>query len=147
MTGIFGSRKICSRCVSVFLTGTEEHKTAGNCSPIHTAVLISPPQTTTCLCPWKITWEVTTMRLERQSRKPCEAGCEELERTFAAEAFLRFCNAGRYVYIAMQVLQKSNKRCLDFTDTVCFCMYTFVSLRDKYAHYFRDILICFKNEA
>jgi transposase len=28
-------------------------------------------------------------------RKPCEAGCEELELTSTAEAFSRFCNAGR----------------------------------------------------
>jgi hypothetical protein len=26
-----------------------------------------------------------------------EAGCEELERTYTAEVFLRFCNAGRHV--------------------------------------------------
>jgi hypothetical protein len=28
-------------------------------------------------------------------RKPCEAGCEELERTSTAETSVRFCNAGR----------------------------------------------------
>jgi hypothetical protein len=42
---------------------------------------LRPPQTTTCSGPWKITWEVTITRLKIQSRKPCEAGCEELERT------------------------------------------------------------------
>jgi len=47
------------------------------------------------LGPWKKTWEVITTILTRQSRKPCEAGCEELERTSTAEASLRFCNAGR----------------------------------------------------
>jgi hypothetical protein len=45
--------------------------------------------------------KVTTMRLTRQSRKPCEAGCEELERTSTAEASSRFCNAGRNVQIGM----------------------------------------------
>jgi hypothetical protein len=41
------------------------------------------------------------MKLTRQSRKPCEAGCEELERTYTAEAFLRFCSAGRNAEIGM----------------------------------------------
>jgi hypothetical protein len=40
----------------------------------------------TCSGPWKITWEVTIMRLTRQFRKPCEAICEELEWTSTAEA-------------------------------------------------------------
>jgi hypothetical protein len=53
-----------------------------------------PPQTITCSDPWKITWELTTTRLTKQPRKPCEAGCKELERTSTAETFLRFCNAG-----------------------------------------------------
>jgi hypothetical protein len=50
-----------------------------NCFPIHLTVRISPPT-----------------RLTRQSRKPCEARCEELEQISTAEASLRFCNAGRY---------------------------------------------------
>jgi hypothetical protein len=62
-----------------------------NCSP----ALAPPPQTTTCSGPWKVTRVVTTMGLTRQSRKPCEAGCEELERTSTAEASLRFCIACR----------------------------------------------------
>jgi hypothetical protein len=33
--------------------------------------------------------------LTRQSMKPCEAGCEELERTSTTEVHLRFCSAGR----------------------------------------------------
>jgi transposase len=36
---------------SPLLTGTEEHKTAGNCSPIHPTVRIWPPQTNTCSGP------------------------------------------------------------------------------------------------
>jgi hypothetical protein len=96
--------KVCSCWVPRFLTGTEEHKMAGNCSPIHPTVRIWPPQTTTCLGPWKITWAVTTTRLTRQSRKPWEAGCEELERTSTAEAILRFCNAGRNAQIGMEIL-------------------------------------------
>jgi hypothetical protein len=71
------------------------NRTAGNCSPSHVTVRTLPPQTTTCLGPRKITWEVTTTRLSRQSRKPCEAGCEELESTCTAEISLRFCNADR----------------------------------------------------
>jgi hypothetical protein len=58
--------------------------------------------------------------------KPCEAGCEELERTSTAEAFLGFYNAGRNPYIGMEILYKSNKRCPDFTD-IRFCMCTFFS--------------------
>jgi hypothetical protein len=69
--------------------------TTAKCSLIHPTVRIWPPQTTTCLGPWKITWKVTTTRLTRQSRKSCEAGYEELERTSAAEAWLRFCIAGK----------------------------------------------------
>jgi hypothetical protein len=67
-----------------------KHKTAGNCSPIHPTIRMWPPQTTTCSDPWKITWEVTTTRLTRQSRKPWEAGCQDLERTLTAEAVLNF---------------------------------------------------------
>jgi hypothetical protein len=55
----------------------------------------SPPQTTTCSDPWKVTWEAITTTLTRQSRKPYEAGCEELEITCTAEEFLRLYNAGR----------------------------------------------------
>jgi len=44
------------------------------------------------------------MRLTRQSRKPYEAGCRELERTFTTEASLRFCNAGRNAKIGMEIL-------------------------------------------
>jgi transposase len=95
MMEILGYRKVCSRWVPRLLTGTEEHKTAGNCSPIHPTVRIWLPQTTTCLGPWKITWEITITRLTRQSRKPCEAGSKDLERTSTAEEILRFCNAGR----------------------------------------------------
>jgi transposase len=47
MMEIFGYRKVCSRWVPSLLTGTEEHKTAGNCSPIHPTVRIWPPQTAT----------------------------------------------------------------------------------------------------
>jgi hypothetical protein len=94
MREILGYRKICSCWVPHLLA--EENETAGNCSPIHPTVRIWPPQTTTCSGPWKITWEVTTTRLRRQSRKPCEAGCEELERTSTAQAFFRFYNSGKY---------------------------------------------------
>jgi hypothetical protein len=66
------------------------------------------------------------MRLT-QSRKPCEAGCEELERTSTAEAFSRFCNGGRNARIGMEILYKINNISLDFTD-ICFCIYTFVLL-------------------
>jgi transposase len=95
MMKILGYRKVCSRWVPRLLTGTKEHRTARNCSPVHPSVRIWPPQITTCSGPWKLTWEVTATRLTRQSRKPCEAGCEELERTSTAEACLRFCTAGR----------------------------------------------------
>jgi hypothetical protein len=40
----------------------------------------------------------------RESRKPCEAGCVELERTSTAEAYLRFCNVGRNTQIGMKIL-------------------------------------------
>jgi hypothetical protein len=53
---ILGYRKICSRWVPRLLTGTEEHKMAGNCSPIHPRVWICSPQTTTCSDPWKVIW-------------------------------------------------------------------------------------------
>jgi hypothetical protein len=33
--GDFGTSENLSRCVPRLLTGTEEHKTAGNCSPIN----------------------------------------------------------------------------------------------------------------
>jgi hypothetical protein len=39
-------RIVCSRRVPSLLTGTEKHKTAGNCSPFHPTVRIWPPQTT-----------------------------------------------------------------------------------------------------
>jgi hypothetical protein len=51
MMEILGYREICSRSVPRLLTGTEEHKTAENCSPIHPTVRIWPPQTTTCSGP------------------------------------------------------------------------------------------------
>jgi transposase len=51
MMEILGYREVCSRWVPRFLSGTEEHKTAGNCCPIHSAVLIWLPQATTCLGP------------------------------------------------------------------------------------------------
>jgi transposase len=35
MMEMLGYAKVCSRWVSRLFTGTEEHKTAGNCSPIH----------------------------------------------------------------------------------------------------------------
>jgi hypothetical protein len=38
--GNFGISEICSRWVPPLLTGTEEHKTAGNCYPIHPTVRI-----------------------------------------------------------------------------------------------------------
>jgi hypothetical protein len=85
---ILGYRNVCSRWVTRLLTATEEDKTVVICSPIHLTVRIWPPQTTNYSRPWKITWEVTTTRLTRQSRKPCETRCEELERTSTAEAFL-----------------------------------------------------------
>jgi transposase len=47
MLEILGYRKVCSRWVPRLLTGTEEQKTAGNCSPIHPTVQICPPQITT----------------------------------------------------------------------------------------------------
>jgi hypothetical protein len=56
-------------------------RTVGICSSIHPTVRIWPPQTITCSGYWTITWEVTTTKLMRQSRKPCEADCEELEET------------------------------------------------------------------
>jgi hypothetical protein len=62
---------------------------AGNFSPIHPTVWIWLPQTTTYSGPWKITWEVTTMRLTRQFRKPREAGCEEMERNCTAESIFK----------------------------------------------------------
>jgi hypothetical protein len=95
MMEILKYRKVCSRWVPRLLTCTEEHKMAGNCSAIHLTVRIWLPQTTICSGPWKITWEVNTTRLTRQSTKPCEAGCEDLELTSTAKTFLRFCNAGR----------------------------------------------------
>jgi hypothetical protein len=41
-----------------------------------------------------MTSEVTTTNLMRQL-KLCKAGCEELEQTSTAEAYLRFCSAGK----------------------------------------------------
>jgi hypothetical protein len=67
-----------------------------SCSSIHPTAQIWPPRTTTYSGPLKITWEVTTTRLTRQSRKPCKVGCEELEQTSAEEVSLRFCNAGMH---------------------------------------------------
>jgi hypothetical protein len=98
-------------------------RTAGNCSPIHPTIRIWPPQTTTCSGPWKITWEVTTTGLTRQSRKSCEAGCEELERTYTVEAFLRFCNVGRNaeIWVDMWRFCRRVTRQLDVTDNFCFC--------------------------
>jgi transposase len=46
-----GYRKVFSRWVPRLFMGTEEHKTAGNCSPIHPTVRIWPPQDTTCSGP------------------------------------------------------------------------------------------------
>jgi transposase len=46
MMEILGYRKVCSRWVPRLLTCTEEHKMAGNCSPIHHTVRIWLPQTT-----------------------------------------------------------------------------------------------------
>jgi hypothetical protein len=40
---ILGYRKVCSRWVPRIFTGTEEHKTAENCSPFHPTVWIWPP--------------------------------------------------------------------------------------------------------
>jgi transposase len=51
MMEILGYRKIGSGWVLRLLTGTEEDKMAGNCSPIHPTVRIWPPQTTTCSDP------------------------------------------------------------------------------------------------
>jgi hypothetical protein len=42
MVEILGYRKVCSRWVRRLLTGTEERKTSGNCSPLHPTVRISP---------------------------------------------------------------------------------------------------------
>jgi plasmid stabilization system protein ParE len=39
---ILGYRKVCSHWVPRLLKGTEEHKMAGNCSPIHPTVRIWP---------------------------------------------------------------------------------------------------------
>jgi hypothetical protein len=89
-----GISKIYSRWIRL-LTSTEEKKRLDTALPSTLKSGFGPPQTNTCLDSWKITWEVTITRLTRQFRKPCEAGCEELERTCTAEAFLRFCNAGR----------------------------------------------------
>jgi hypothetical protein len=49
MVEILGYRRVCSRWVPRLLT--EEHITAGNCSPIHSTVRIWPPQAATCSCP------------------------------------------------------------------------------------------------
>jgi hypothetical protein len=46
MMEIFGYRKVCSRWVPRLFTGTEEHKTAGNCSRIHPTVRIWTPENT-----------------------------------------------------------------------------------------------------
>jgi hypothetical protein len=73
------------------LTGTEEHKTAGNCSPIHLIVRIWPHHTTTCSGPWKITWEVTHYETDAVQ----EAVRSWLRGAGTAEVFLRFCNTGR----------------------------------------------------
>jgi hypothetical protein len=126
MMEILGYRKFYSRWVPRLFTGTEKHKTTGNCSPIHPRVQIWPPQTTTCSDPWKITWEVTITKLKRQSRKPCEAGCEELKRTSTTEESLscnilglqRYLNPvsgmvlQRYVYIT------PNKGCVSSTAVI-----------------------------
>jgi hypothetical protein len=61
-------------------------RTARNCSPIYPIVQIFLPSDIPCSGPWNITWEVTTTRLTKQSRKPCEAGCDELERTSTADS-------------------------------------------------------------
>jgi hypothetical protein len=45
MMEILVYRKFCPRWVPRLLTGTEEHNTAGICSPIHPTVRICPPQT------------------------------------------------------------------------------------------------------
>jgi hypothetical protein len=42
MMEILRYRKVCSRWIPSLLTGTEEHKTAGNCSPTHPTVRIWP---------------------------------------------------------------------------------------------------------
>jgi transposase len=98
MAEILGYRKFRSRWVPCLLTGTEGHKTAVKCSPIHPTVQIWPPQTTTCWGPWMIYLR------GHQSRKQWEAGCEELERTSTAEASLRSCNAGRNALIGIEIL-------------------------------------------
>jgi hypothetical protein len=95
MMEILGYRKVCFRCVLRLLTGTEEHKTAGNCSPIHPTVRIWPPQTPLVRALGRTPWR--GQHYERQSRKPCEAGSEERERTSTAEASLRFCSASRNI--------------------------------------------------
>jgi hypothetical protein len=86
--------------------------------------LLSHPHYSPHLAPsdYHLFWPLTT-RLARQSRKSCEAGCEELERTFTAEAYLRFCNGGRNAEICMEIFYRSNKICIDFTDIIRFCIY------------------------
>jgi hypothetical protein len=65
------------------------------------------------------------MKLRRHSRKPCEVGCEELERTSAAEA--RFCNVAE-MHISRWRFYRKVIQMPRLTD-ICFCMYTFVHCR------------------
>jgi hypothetical protein len=91
MMEILGYRKVCSRWVPRLFTGTEEKKTAGNCFPIDPAIQIWAPQVTT----FSGHWQTTITRMTRQSRRPCEAGCKELERISTAKGLLGFWNASR----------------------------------------------------
>jgi hypothetical protein len=76
--------------------------------------------------------------------KPCEAGCEELERTSTEEAFLRFCNAGRNAHIEMEILQKSEKTRVYFANIICFWIYISVSFYVKLLITFGIYLVAFK---
>jgi hypothetical protein len=97
MMEILGYRRVPVGLFPVCLRLQRNTDRLGTALPSILQVRIWPPQTTTCSGSWKITWEVTTTRLTRQSRKPCEAGCEDLERTYSTEEFLRLYNAGRSV--------------------------------------------------
>jgi transposase len=84
MMEILGYRTVCSRWVPRLLT--EEHKTAGNCSPIHPTFRMAPSDYH-LFGPLKDHLRGHHYETDRQSRKSFKAGCEELERTFTAEAF------------------------------------------------------------
>jgi hypothetical protein len=82
-----------SHCTSDLADNSKER--LGSVFPSTLQFRLAPPQTTTCSGPWNIARKVTKTTLTRQSKKPCEVGCEEVERTSTAEEFFRFCNVGR----------------------------------------------------